>query len=217
MQPNINDMLYIKIATEDWEEAQQEYKAKIVDVQDPYIVMEAPANIESGKLKRLDIKEQLTIYYENAEGVKHYFDTEVQGQTKNVIQQYMIKKPEPEAISKVQKRNFLRVPAKLDISVNLKNKIHIVVKTQDVGGGGISFICSERYPLKRGDALICWLVIQYKDKSIEHCKFIGEVVRVKPTAHSLKHLVMMKFKDIEESEQQKIIRYCFEHQLKQRK
>jgi c-di-GMP-binding flagellar brake protein YcgR len=215
--PKINDNLYIQVASLDENEAKEEYKSRVADIQEKYISIEIPLNVQSGKLKRLTVGDQLSAYYVNAEGVKHYFNTDVLGMKNDVVRLYVIKKPDLESITKVQRRNHLRVPAELEISVNLKDKIHFICHTVDMGGGGVSFLSSTEYPIKSSDALLCYVLIHYKNGSIEHCKFIGEVIRVKPVEHSNNQLVMMKFKEIEDSEQQKIIRFCFERQLELRK
>jgi len=62
----------------------------------------------------------------------------------------------------------------------------------------------------------CWVLLPYKNGTIEHAFFKPEVVRVKKL-ESGRYQVMAKFIEISDSERQKIIRYCFERQLEFRK
>ncbi len=214
MQPKINDYLFIQMTSLDEEETIQEYKSRIADIQDQYLTIEVPINVNTGRLKRLETGEQLSVYYMNSDGVKHYFNSDVLGMKSDVIRLYVIKKPNPEAITKVQRRHFLRVPAELEISVNLQDKLNFICYTLDIGGGGVSFTCSSSHPIKEQDELMCYVLIHFKNGTIEHCKFVSEVVRVKPIEHSSQQTVMTKFIEIDPVEQQKIIRYCFERQIR---
>lgn len=87
-----------------------------------------------------------------------------------------------------------------------------LAKTDDVGGGGVSFhLAAGSSDCGRG-ILSCWILIPFKNGSVEHVPFEGEVVRVKelPTNRSI---VMLKFNQIADMERQKLIRYCFERQF----
>ena len=200
----------------DEEESQQEYKSRIADVNDAFIAMEIPISVKTGKLKRLIVGDQISAYFVSEGGVKNFFHSEVLGFREEVIRLVLIKLPEPESITRVQRRNYLRVPAELEIAVKLQNRLQIVGMTDDVSGGGLSFICDGHFPLKAKESISCWLLLTYKLGTIDHMPFVAEVVRVKPL-ESGKQLVMCSFLEIQEHERQKVIRYCFERQLDFRK
>ncbi|MDF2964318.1 MAG: glycosyl transferase, partial [Paenibacillus sp.] len=91
-----------------------------------------------------------------------------------------------------------------------------IAMTDDVGGGGISFICDGYIPLASQQIVSCWLLAHYRNGQIEHIPFKGELVRIKPLETG-KQQVMMRFAEISDRDRQKIIRYCFERQLDFRK
>ncbi|WP_438445580.1 flagellar brake protein [Gorillibacterium sp. sgz5001074] len=216
MLPKINQVLHMQINSIDEEEAKQEYKSRISDIAADYITMEVPLNEKSGRLKRLFVGDELSVYFLTDGGVKNYFTTTVLGFREDVVRMILIKKPEPEAITKVQRRSFLRVPAELEIAVKLTEQIQFIAMTDDVGGGGISLLCDGSIPLKAQDNLHCWLLLPYKSGKVDHVPFKGEVVRVKPL-ESGRQQIMMRFSDITDKERQKVIRFCFERQLEFRK
>ncbi|MCP3772479.1 flagellar brake domain-containing protein [Paenibacillus sp. MZ04-78.2] len=216
MLPKVNQMLFIQINSIDDEEARQEYKSRIADVSDTYISMEVPMNDKSGKLKRLYPGDELSVYFITEGGMKNYFNSSVLGFSDDVIRLVLIKKPEPESITKVQRRNFLRVPAVLEIAVKFSEQLQFVSQTDDVGGGGISFLCEEYVPAETGCTVECWLLVPFKSGLIEHVPFKSEIVRVKELETGKKQ-VMMRFSEITDRERQKIIRYCFERQFDIRK
>ncbi len=118
-------------------------------------------------------------------------------------------------MTKVQRRNFLRVAAELEIAISMSSHARFIGMTDDVGGGGISFLVDARWPVKQGTILDCWLLVPFRNGSIDHAQFKAEVIRVKPL--ETKNQIMVKFSGISDGERQKIIRYCFERQLDIRK
>lgn len=216
MLPKINQILYMQLNSIDEEEAKQEYKSRISDIADTYMTIEVPMNEKSGRLKRLFVGDELSAYFLTEGGMKNYFTTTVLGFREDVVRVVLVRKPDPEAITKIQRRSFLRVPAELEIAVKLTEQVQFVAMTDDVGGGGISLLCEGHLPVMKQDTLSCWLLLPFRNGKVEHVPFKGEVVRVKPL-ESGKQQVMMRFSDISDKERQKVIRYCFERQLEIRK
>jgi len=214
--PIINQQLFIQVASMDEVESQHEYKSRISDMNESYIAMEVPLSVKTGKLKRLVPGDQISAYFITDGGVKNFFSTEVLGLRDDVIKLVLIKPPEIEAITRVQRRNYLRVPAELEIAVKLQDKLQIIGTTDDVSGGGLSFVCDGQFPFKAKEIISCWLLLQYKAGTVEHMPFLAEIVRIKPLETG-RQLLMCSFTDIAEHERQKVIRYCFERQFDLRK
>ncbi|XEC92772.1 flagellar brake protein [Paenibacillus tarimensis] len=216
MLPKVNQMIYLHIASPDEEESGIEYKTRIADSGENNYYIEIPMNEKTGKLKRLYLGEELSAYFVTEGGMKNYFNTHVTGFKEDVIRLVAVSKPDPEQVTTIQRRNFLRVAAALELAVKRSDQVRFVVMTDDVGGGGISFLTEGAWLLKSGDVLECWLLIPYKQGSVDHAKFTSEIVRVKPL-ESGRAQVMCKFTDITDGERQKIIRFCFERQFELRK
>lgn len=212
MFPKVNQMLFYNIASSDKEEAAEQYKSRIADEEDGMLLIEYPINEKTGKFKRLFLGDELSVYFVNNEGVKHYFDSHVLGFVEDKVRLIKIIKPDPDKMTKIQRRNFLRVSAELEIAVKLANQERHVFITYDVGGGGISFMSDKKSNMEAGQQLESWLLLQYKNGSIEHVSFTAEVVRIN-FLETGRMQVMCKFIAISDSDRQKIIRYCFERQL----
>lgn len=216
MLPKINQTLFLQVANVDENAEKEEYKSRISDEGDDSFSMEVPIDVKSGKLKRLYVSDMISAYYVSNDGVKNYFNTEVLGFTKDVLKWVIIKKPQLDAITKVQRRTFLRVTADLEVAVKLSEHFKFLAITEDVGGGGISFVCNGSVPIKQSDMVSCWLLVPYRNGSIDHVPFKGDLVRVKPLETG-RQLVMLSYTDITDADRQRVIRYCFERQLDFRK
>ncbi|MHA6483866.1 flagellar brake protein [Paenibacillus sp. strain BS8-2] len=216
MLPKINGMLYYQIASSDEAEAAQEYRSRIADEAEDALLIEYPLNEKTGRLKRLFLGDELSVYFVSSEGVKHYFDSHVIGfKEDGAVRLVKLLRPVPEKMTKVQRRSFLRVPAELELAVKIGSHERFVCKTDDLGGGGISFICDGKWNIKSENTLECWLLVPYKNGTVEHVTFTGEVIRVNLLETGRKQ-AMIKFLSISDSERQKIIRFCFEKQLEYR-
>ncbi|RXZ76887.1 glycosyl transferase [Paenibacillaceae bacterium] len=212
MLPKVNQYVYMQVASSFEEEAAVEYRSRISEVKEQHILIEIPMNESTGKLKKLYLGDELSIYFITDGGVKNYFYSHVLGFQEDVIRLVSIQRPDPEQITKIQRRNFLRVSAELELAVKASNRMQFIAHTDDIGGGGVSYIAEGRWNVKVGDKLACWLLVPYKNGTLDHAQFESEVVRVNPLQTG-RTQVMSKFVAISDGERQKIIRYCFERQL----
>ncbi|WP_310223427.1 flagellar brake domain-containing protein [Paenibacillus qinlingensis] len=214
--PKVNQILHMQMNSIDEDETKIEYKSRIADVTESAIIIEIPLNEKTGRLKKMYHGDEISAHFLGQGGVKHYFTTEVTGFTEDVIRLIELRLPELSAITQIQRRNFLRVLAELEIAVKLNDQIQFIGLTDDVGGGGISFICDGHIPIGLNAIITCWVLAPFKNGAIEHIPFTGEVVRVKATETG-KQLVMIRFAEIADRERQKLIRFCFERQMDFRK
>ena len=212
----INEMLYMQVASIDEKESKKEYKSRIADIRDDQLLVEIPIDVETGKMKRLEVYDQISAYYITKDGVKHYFETEVLGFHTDVIRLMVLRKPDPSSITRIQRRTFLRIPARQEVALKLGEHLQFLAVTEDISGGGISIICDGHIPIKENDVLSCWILLHFRNGTIEHVPFRGEVIRTK-SMEGGKQLAPIRFIEISESERQKIIRFCFEKQLEMRK
>lgn len=212
MYPKINEYLYIQVASSDAAEAEVEYRSRIAEMEEEAFLIEIPMQEKNGRLKKLFIGDELSVYFLTEGGIKNYFNTHVIGFKEDVIRMVKIRKPAADSIFKIQRRSFFRVNAELELAVKDALGSRFLVRTEDIGGGGTSFLSDAKVQLEVGGKLFCWLMIPYRNGSTEHVNFEGEIVRIK-TLETGRNLVMLKFASITDSERQKIIRYCFERQF----
>jgi len=215
--PKVNQTMFIQASQDAGQEHAATLRSRVADMNATSLYLEIPLDEKSGRYHRARAGEEFRVTYYTAEGVKHQFSTTVTGFRKEEAMSLIeVRKPAAEEIAREQRRSFLRVEAQLEIAVRIGDKLRFVALTEDVGGGGVSFRCERKWPITSGLKLMCWLLIPYRSGSIEHAQFAAEVVRVKE-AEPNHYIVMMKFDDISDVDQQKVIRYCFERQLDFRK
>jgi len=212
LYPKINEYLYIQIASSDAAEAEIVYKSRIAETDEDAFLIEVPIQENNGRLKKLFVGDELSVYFVSEGGIKNYFYTHVLGFKEDVIRMVRVQKPAEESIFKVQRRSFLRVSAELELAVKLDSGERFVVRTDDIGGGGLSFLAAKNIKLEVGSNLSCWLMVPFRNGATEHVNFAGEIVRIRPLDNG-RNQAMVKFSVISDSERQKIIRFCFERQF----
>jgi c-di-GMP-binding flagellar brake protein YcgR len=191
-------------------------RSRVADLDKESIWLEIPLDEKSRKYHRPGIGEQFRIFYFTQEGVRHQFISTVTGLKKDPVHLFSVRIPHSEDIERDQRRSFLRVEAQQEIAVRIGDRTRFIALTDDVGGGGISFRCERHWPLVSGQGINCWLLLNYRNGSLGHAKFQAEVVRIVPVEPD-RHLVMLRFRDIHDSDQQQIIRFCFDRQLEKHK
>lgn len=208
MYPKTNDMLFMQPVSME-AKLENEHRSRISEIEEQSLLVEIP--MRGGRMSRLRLGEELSVHHMTEDGVKYYFTSHVLGYHDDSIPLMRISKPLPEEISKIQRRHYLRVPAKVEIAV-LAPKFHFTAITSDLSGGGLSFTSPNEHDLHMNQEVDGWILLAFKSGSIDHVQFSGEVLRVKEPGTGL-NTVSVHFSQIADAERQKVIRYCFERQL----
>ncbi len=172
MLPKINQVLHINQLSTNEEESRKEYKSRIADLTEFYIAMEVPLDEETGKLKRLQPGEELSVYYTSEAGVKNCFNTSVIGIKDDVIRQVLIQKTGSRIHYQNSKTQLSESPVAIGDSGAVWQPYSFCV-----AHGGCRrrrpFFCLRRHiPLMVQFQLSCWLLVSYKKNgSIEHIPF----------------------------------------------
>lgn len=127
---------------------------------------------------------------------------------------FVLPKPNPKQVKRVQRRQFFRVPATLNMwikkSLEQDETENEKFVTDDISGGGISFHCFNMEPFEKGEILIGEVEIEGLKQPVR-CPFQAQVVNImkmdeKRTRYAL------EFKVIKEMHRQEIMSYCMRRQ-----
>ncbi len=208
MYPKTNDMLFMQPVSME-ATPENEHRSRISEIEENSLLTELP--IRGGRMSRLRLGEELSVYHMTEDGVKYYFTAHVLGYQDDSIPLMRISKPMPEDISKVQRRHYLRVPAQVEIAVQAPD-FHFTAMTSDLSGGGLSFTDTLDHSIQMNQQVDGWIILAYKSGNVDHVSFGGEVTRVKEPGTG-RNTISVRFTRMVDTERQKVIRYCFERQL----
>ncbi|WP_246009528.1 flagellar brake protein [Brevibacillus fluminis] len=219
--PQVGQILRMNLVTLQEEKAKLVYKTRVSDITGDLLAIEVPIEEESGRGYRIPEGMEVSIWFMGEDGSRYDFRSTISGYRTDNIPVLLLKLPPVQEITRTQRRNYLRVDVQLEISVKTTDTVrnyHFLARTSDISGGGLSFTCSDQYRLKEHDPLMLWLVIPLKNGTIMHAQAEGEVTRIKKLEDVPNmQWVSVKFVNIHESDQAKVVRACYERQLELRK
>ncbi|MDX8046102.1 flagellar brake domain-containing protein [Gracilibacillus sp. S3-1-1] len=189
------------------------YKSKVVDAKDGRIYIDYPANdgltsFTMGTVFQVHFIEMNSVYS---------FPTEVIGKTKLNNVPVLILSFQLDNLTKIQRREFVRVKAFLDVSIqSVEEKFDpFTTVTYDISGGGLGVLLDNNFSISQGELLDIMLVLPV-DKKLEYIHTIGEAVRIDESTEE-KNLLSVKFNEIDQKDQQFIVQYCYTKQLEERR
>ncbi len=209
MSVQSGDIIYFQFQAVEGDQTEI-YQAIVGRVDDDSLYIGQLSHKKSSSVKKLVLGEELYAYYLIDNEIKHYFSTIVTG-FDSTSSFSRIRKPHQEEISVVQRRQYLRVKAQIEVAIK-KEDHRFVAITDNVSAGGLSFTTDVMNKIQKNDLLECWLLLHMKNGKIDHIPLTARVMSVIDST-SLTPRYLAEYTVISEMDRQKMIRYCFERQF----
>lgn len=191
-------------------------RCKLHDRIEGGLLVDFPTSEETGKTVFLHNGTELLATFINNQDEVYRFKTIVKGKLKNNIPMLILQ--EPKEMKKVQRRQFVRIETTNDVAVHPLNDEFdaFTTITDNISGGGTAIYLPENTHLIQGIDVKLWLVLPFQNGTIEYLQIIANVVRIEERKND-KQLASLKFEKLDDISQQKLMRFCFETQLQQKK
>lgn len=211
---NIGDILTLELVDS---EKKETFKCKLVDRKDPYLYIDYPVNVETRKTVYLLEGTQLKCKFTANDGSSYYFETKVLGRVKKNISMVILLYQGKEHLMKIQRRQFVRVDAAIDIAIHPTNNefIPFTTVTKDISAGGVAILSREKN-IKEGMEVWCWLVLPMINGEYHYIKILSKVVRIIPLEDN-RDQVSLQFIEVNSVDQQNLLRFCFDQQIRQKR
>ncbi|KHF40358.1 flagellar brake protein [Halalkalibacter okhensis] len=192
------------------------YKCRLVDRNEGVFVIDYPINEETGKPSFFFDGTEFRAYFSADDDSGLYsFDTEIIGRMKGKIPVLFIKDPGKEKYMRIQRRNYVRVETSVDTAVHSLNDEFspFTTVTLDLSGGGcaISIPEGQMFP-EKGETHI-YIILHMQSGESVYVRALCKIVRLFRPRAEARRRASLQFLDIEERDQQMVVRYCFERQL----
>jgi c-di-GMP-binding flagellar brake protein YcgR len=201
--------------------SKQIYKSRVADIREEVAAIELPIHEENGKTSVFANGSRIEVSYFTEDGANSHFQTEIIGESTDNVRLLLIRLPEKDAIVRTQRRSYLRVDNHVEIAIKTLDNVrnyHFLARTTDLSGGGLAFTCPKHYRFKVGDRLQIWMALAPRAASVEHVYAEAEVTRCKPPEEKGNHQwISVKFVQISQADQAKVVRACYSRQLELRK
>lgn len=219
--PRIGQTLRLSLVSLDEEKSKHTFRSRVADLQSDVVAIEIPINEKTGRSVPFYVGEEYDAWYIGEDGSRFSFRTEILGKRTDNIPVLLIKMPAKDEVTRTQRRNYLRVDMNVEIAVKLEDNVrnyHFLARTVDLSGGGLSFTCPDDLRWKEQDKVNIWICLPSKTGAVAHAFAAAEIIRCKPPEQPGTHQwVSVKFIQVNESDQAKIVRACFERQFELRK
>ncbi|MFD2617659.1 flagellar brake protein [Terrilactibacillus laevilacticus] len=197
----------------------KKFRCRITQVElDKGIYIDFPVNIKTRKTEFIPIGTQIHAYYNNNQKVVR-FPTFILERKRSKIPMMRLQYPNREEIQSIQRRNYVRVQASVDVAIHFKqqDKEPFTTLSSDIGGGGILINLPAHHELIEEEMVDVWVSLPMQSGQFHYLQFTGRVVRLFNDKKTGSDKASIEFKETTEKHREPIIRYCYEQQLQERR
>ncbi|WP_043930482.1 flagellar brake protein [Bacillus sp. EB01] len=203
MFPKVNQNIFIDIVDQE-----HSCRSIIADITEKEVMISSPS--DANVIGELVAGTPLRISFVTNDN-QYRFGTEVLGVKKDAILLYRLKKPREQDVIKIQRREDFRVSASLPVTLNGQNCTSI-----NISSGGILLSCSPQAELPTEEIFTGTFMLPSVNKVISKIDFDAQVIRTSPSEDGQRQTVALKFVHLGQSDQMKILQFCFEKQRQMR-
>lgn len=190
------------------------YKSKVVDIGAGFVMIDYPTHVETGKTTFLTNGTALFVTFTDDLKMSYGFQTKVQGRHLKGIPMLQIAYEEEKNLIKVQRREFVRVDANLDVAVEFEDNVFRLV-TADISAGGLAINLPDLETLRTNSVVKLLIVLPFVTRDIEYVRAKARVIRV--WHENGRNIASLEFLDTSSFDRQRIVQFCFERQLQMKK
>jgi c-di-GMP-binding flagellar brake protein YcgR len=206
MLPGIGQVLRVK----ERQDASEYLYSRLIETEPDHLIIDVPLKSDGTALKSGEFS-AIWIEYHARDGAICRFQTEYIESVRVPGLAWKIRRPRPNSIYKEQRREFVRVPADIEVTLYYSeggNKQESVFTT-DISGGGMAVLVPRHVVLSVGSDVRAQFVLP-SDKSVVDVKCF--VVRIGDRNERGYALVSLQFIKIDEATRRRIIQYTFARQ-----
>lgn len=196
--------------------------ARLLDSSESALYIDAPMMLGGSILLPVDESLPLRITYRTSKGGLYYFDATLLGRDRlGQLACMRIARPTLTDIVRIQRRAFARVEVPIDLSIlcireeRTPRLLTARATTRDISGGGLSFFTPRPLDIHKADPVTVKFAIADDAGQTHPISAKGEITRI-ATDDDQRTVYSMKFTDIATAVQQRIVKYVFRLQLRER-
>ncbi|WP_458412671.1 flagellar brake protein [Schinkia sp. CFF1] len=213
---SIGDTLYIELKNSDEPET---FKCKLVDRKGNQVYIDYPVSEKTGRAVFFLDGTEIKVSFYAKDQVIYMFDSEIVGRKKENIPMMIISYPGQDKLIRIQRREYVRIDATVDLAVHPLNDDFnpFTTITVDISAGGAAIILPPNHNFKPQTELLCYLVLPLTNGEYFYIKTCAKIIRIIYGTMGSRDKAPIQFIDLNEAQVQQITRYCFERQLSDRK
>lgn len=159
---------------------------------------------------------EVTVEFVGKDEVPYRFISRIKGKVKDKLQMICLEMPPREKMKRIQRRQYVRTDAVLDVQIQPGNEEEIRTLSYNISAGGIAVVLADGLSFQSGESLR--LIIRLPEE--EHTRQIeteAVVRRIFNDPKSEKRKMTLEYSEIAAGDQQALLQYCIRRQLNKRR
>lgn len=201
------------------QEKHEKYRCKLIEHSESLLFVDFPINELNGKTAFFMTGTKFIASFVGLDGSIYQFDTELKNKANINIPALVLSYPGEEELKRIQRRDYVRIGSINDIAIHAKAREFppFTTVTNNISGGGLTFLLPEQVSILPGTKVDAWLVLYLDSGVVEHLQIEAVVIRTTQGTEGRSNTVSIQYEKIDDHTRQTIIRYCFERQLRERR
>ncbi|MED3513506.1 cyclic di-GMP receptor DgrA [Bacillus subtilis] len=191
-------------------------KSKAVSIENNELLIAYPVDVVTGRTVILHNDMEVTVEFVGKDEVPYRFTSRIKGKVKDKLQMICLEVPPREKMKRIQRRQYVRTDAVLDVQIQPGNEEEIRTLSYNISAGGIAVVLANGLSFQSGESLR--LIIRLPEE--EHTRQIeteAVVRRIFDDPKSGKRKMTLEYSEIAAGDQQALLQYCIRRQLNKRR
>ncbi|MBO3635000.1 flagellar brake protein [Bacillus subtilis] len=191
-------------------------KSKAVSIENNELLIAYPVDVVTGRTVILHNDMEVTVEFVGKDEVPYRFISRIKGKVKDKLQMICLEVPPREKMKRIQRRQYVRTDAVLDVQIQPGNEEEIRTLSYNISAGGIAVVLNDGLSFQSGESLR--LIIRLPEE--EHTRQIeteAVVKRIFNDSKSGKRKMTLEYSEIAAGDQQALLQYCIRRQLNKRR
>ncbi|MFC9277453.1 flagellar brake protein [Bacillus spizizenii] len=191
-------------------------KSKAVSIENNELLIAYPVDVVTGRTVILHNDMEVTVEFVGKDEVPYRFTSRIKGKVKEKLQMICLEVPPSEKMKRIQRRQYVRTDAVLDVQIQPTNKEEFRTLSYNISAGGIAVILADGRSFQSGESLRLIISLP-EEENTRQIETEAVVRRIFDDLKSGKCKMTLEFTEIAASDQQFLLQYCIRRQLNKRR
>ncbi|MCY7823515.1 flagellar brake domain-containing protein [Bacillus spizizenii] len=191
-------------------------KSKAVSIENNELLIAYPVDVVTGRTVILHNDMEVTVEFVGKDEVPYRFTSHIKGKVKEKLQMICLEVPPSEKMKRIQRRQYVRTDAVLDVQIQPTNKEEFRTLSYNISAGGIAVILADGRSFQSGESLRLIISLP-EEENTRQIETEAVVRRIFDDLKSGKCKMTLEFTEIAASDQQFLLQYCIRRQLNKRR
>ncbi|PTN35518.1 cyclic di-GMP receptor DgrA [Bacillus sp. Rc4] len=191
-------------------------KSKAVSIENNELLIAYPVDVVTGRTVILHNDMEVMVEFVGKDEVPYRFISRIKGKVKDKLQMICLEMPPREKMKRIQRRQYVRTDAVLDVQIQPGNEEEIRTLSYNISAGGIAVVLADGLSFQSGESLRL-IILLPEEEHTRQIETEAVVRRIFNDPKSEKRKMTLEYSEIAAGDQQALLQYCIRRQLNKRR